>query len=111
MAFKAVLTGVVKLNAVLSSGAIAAYVKPSASITYRNAHAADLFLDAHSLNRRFADSYSIVDTLSLDVGTSFSDSYSLIDIPSIRTSTDKTSDLGLSDEQIITIFYSRSFDE
>jgi len=94
------------LQAVLSS-----YVNTAARITYQNLQVSDLFLDAYSLNRRFADSYSIVDDLYLDVGTSFADSYSIIDAHFIRTSTDKTSDLGLSDEQIITIFYSRSFDE
>jgi hypothetical protein len=77
MAFKAVVTGLVKLNAVIDSESFSAYSKPHALINYRNLQAADLKLDAFSLNRFFEAGFGFDDQALFDILKPLDDSVSL----------------------------------
>lgn len=81
MAFKAVVTGLVKLNAVIDSESFSAYLKPHALINYRNLQAADLKLDAFSLNRFFETLFGFDDQTLFDILKPLDDSVSLASEP------------------------------
>lgn len=111
MAFKAVVTSLVKLNAVIDSESFSAYLKPHAVINYRNLQAADLKLDAFSLNRFFETVFGFDDQALIDILKPLDDSVSLASDPANHFYSSKYSPpVFLEDTVALQVIFDRQFE-